>query len=59
MIYYIIIVVLTALLSSIATVHAPNIKARYRRFKSTKNQKLERMIAIEVEKQLKKIIDND
>jgi hypothetical protein len=75
MINYIIIIVLTAILSSNATLYAPNIVARYKRYRTrihkrnmmgyrievleTQIHLLDRMIKEEVEKQLKDILDND
>jgi hypothetical protein len=57
-IYYIILV-LTALTSSVTTLYYPNIIARYRQYKTAKQRRLERMIRTEVEKQLKEIIADD
>ena len=73
MIYYITIV-LTALLSSIATLYAPNIITRYRQYKTrirkhnmmgyrievleTQMHLLDKMIKEEVERQLKDIIND-
>lgn len=59
MINYIILVTLTALLSIYATIYTPIIIAYYRRFKTAKNEKLERMIADEIQKQLKEILSDD
>ena len=56
-IYYITIV-LTAILSSITTMYAPNIIARYKRYKTANERKLTRMIRDEVEKQLKEVMKN-
>lgn len=56
-IYYIIIV-LTAILSSITTMYAPNIIARYRQYKAANERKLTRMVRAEVEKQLKDILND-
>ena len=74
MIYYITIV-LTAILSSIATLYAPNMVARYKRYKTrihkhnmmgyrievleTQMHQLDKMIKEEVEQQLKNILNND
>jgi hypothetical protein len=57
-IYYILLV-LTALASSVMTLYAPNIIARYKRYRTAKQRKLERMIRTEVEQQLTDILDND
>lgn len=56
-IYYIIIV-LTALLSSLATLYYPTLKWRIRQYKTAKERKLTRMIRAEVEKQLKEILND-
>ena len=57
-IYYITIV-LTAILSSITTMYAPNIIARYKQYRTANERKFTRMVRDEVEKQLKDILDND
>lgn len=73
MIYYITIV-LTALLSSIATLYAPNMVVRYKRYKTrihkhnmmgyrievleTQMYLLEKMIKEEVERQLKDVLND-
>ena len=56
-IYYITIV-LTAILSSITTMYAPNIIARIKRYKTANERKLTRMVRDEVEKQLKNILND-
>ena len=54
-IYYFI---LTAVSSSVITLIAPYIVARYRRLKTRKQQQLRTLIATEVSKQLKDIIND-
>jgi hypothetical protein len=56
--YYIILLILTALASSITTMYAPTIIARYRQYKTVKERKLTRMIRAEVERQLKDILND-
>jgi hypothetical protein len=50
--------ILTAVLSSIATIIAPHIVLRIRQYKTHKQRKLTRLIREEVEKQLKDIIND-
>ena len=50
--------ILTAVLSSIATIIAPHIVAHYRHLKTRKQQQLRTLIATEVAKQLKDIIND-
>ena len=54
-IYYFI---LTAVSSSVITIIAPHIVARYRHYKTAKQQQLTRLIRKEVERQLKDIIND-
>ena len=54
-IYYFI---LTAVSSSVITIIAPHIVARYRHYKTAKQQHLTSLIATEVAKQLKDIIND-
>jgi hypothetical protein len=56
-IYYILLV-LTALASSVMTLYYPTMIARYRQYKTTNERKLTRMIRAEVEKQLKDILND-
>ena len=58
MIHYYIILVLTALASSVMTLYYPTMIARYKRLKTAKQRKLERMIRTEVEQQLKDILND-
>ena len=58
MIHYYIILVLTALASSITTMYAPNIIARIKRYKTANERKLTRMVRAEVERQLKNILND-
>jgi hypothetical protein len=55
---YIITIIITAILSSIVTFSAPALVARYRHYKTRKTTKLSHMISVEVEKQLKNIIND-
>ena len=55
----IILVIITASLSVFITYHADKIKCAYNARKSRKNSKLNALIATEVSKQLKEILDND
>jgi hypothetical protein len=50
--------ILTAILSSVVTFNAPALVARYRQFKTRKQQKLVDMVREEVERQLKDIIND-
>ena len=50
--------ILTAVLSSIITIIAPTLVARYRQYKTAKQQHLTSLIATEVAKQLKDIIND-
>ena len=58
MIHYYIILVLTALASSVMTLYYPTLKWRIRQYKTDKQRKLTRMIRAEVEKQLKDILND-
>jgi hypothetical protein len=58
MIHYYIILVLTALASSVMTLYYPTMIARYRQYKAANERKLTRMIRAEVEKQLKDILND-
>ena len=58
MIHYYIILVLTALASSVMTLYYPTMIARYRRSKTDKERKLTRMIRTEIERQLKDILND-
>ena len=55
----IILVIITASFSVFITYHADKIKCAYNARKSRKNSKLNALIATEVSKQLKEILDND
>ena len=50
--------ILTAVLSSIITIIAPTLVARIRQYKTAKQQHLTSLIATEVAKQLKDIIND-
>ena len=50
--------ILTAVLSSIITIIAPTLVARIRQYKTAKQQHLTSLIATEVDKQLKDIIND-
>jgi hypothetical protein len=50
--------ILTAILSSIATYITPTLVLRYRRYKRAKKQQLNELIALEVERQLKQIVND-
>lgn len=55
----IMLVVITASFSVFITYHADKIKRAYNARKSRKNQKLKALIATEVSKQLKEILDDN
>jgi hypothetical protein len=55
----IILVVITASFSVFITYHADKIKCAYNARKTNKNQKLKALIAIEVSKQLKEILNDN
>jgi len=50
--------IITAILSSVATFYAPKLVVRYRRFKRGKKRKLNELIRAEVERQLKDILND-
>ena len=54
LVYYI----LTVITSSIATLIVPDMVARYRRYKTRKQQHLQALVATEVAKQLKDILND-
>jgi hypothetical protein len=54
-----VLVVITASFSVFITYHADKIKCAYNARKSRKNSKLKALIAAEVEKQLKQILDDN
>jgi hypothetical protein len=56
--FYIISLVITAGLSVFTTLIAPILVTRYKRYKRAKKQKLNELIAIEVERQLKQIVND-
>ena len=58
MIHYYIILVLTALASSVMTLYYPTLKWRIRQYKTANKLKLRDMIATEVAKQLKDILND-
>ena len=55
---YIIAIIITGLLSSIMTMYYPVLKRRYRRYKMRKYINLSDMVKDEVERQLKRIIND-
>ena len=54
-----VLVIITASFSVFITYHADKIKRAYNARKSRKNDKLKALIATEVSKQLKEILEND
>ena len=50
--------ILTAIIASVATIIAPKLVARIKRFKTHKRQKLNELIRAEVERQIKQIIND-
>ena len=50
--------ILTVIISSIATLIVPDMVVRYRRYKTRKQQHLQALIATEIAKQLKDIIND-
>jgi cellobiose-specific phosphotransferase system component IIB len=56
--FYFISLVITAGLSVLITLIAPQIKMRYTRIKRAKKQKLNELIAQEVERQIKQIVND-
>ena len=54
-----VLVIITASFSVFITYHADKFKCAYNARKSRKNSKLNALIAIEVSKQLKEILEND
>lgn len=50
--------ILTAIIASVATFHAPKLIARIKRYKTRKQQKLNELIRAEVERQIKQIIND-
>jgi type II secretory pathway pseudopilin PulG len=55
----IILIVVTAVFSVLATLYAPKLKRVIIQRKTQKNQKLKALIAAEIEKQLKEIINDN
>ena len=50
--------ILTAIIASVATIIAPKLVARIKRFKTHKQRKLNELIRAEVERQIKQIIND-
>ena len=55
---YFISMVITASLSVFTTLAVPTIKRKYRQYNRAKKQRLNELIAIEVERQLKQILND-
>jgi hypothetical protein len=56
--YYIILLILTAVLSSVITIAIPHIVVFTRQYKAHKQHKLTRLIRAEVERQLKDVLND-
>ena len=56
--FYFISLIITAGLSVFATLIAPTLVVKYRRYKRRNKQKLNELIRVEVERQLKQIIND-
>jgi len=56
--YYIILLIITGLASSLVTLYLPALKARYKRIKTRRKRELRSMVKQEVERAIKQILND-
>lgn len=56
--YYIILLIITGLLSSLVTMYLPALKQRYKRIVTRREDKMRRMVKEEVETAIKQILND-